>query len=189
MGLADPKTKQQILALKRLVLAGVTFDHVILFCDHIESLGRNTFTPLHVPLFAGVSVTYMKPFMRSDGVRKVTGKFSEFPHAPGHAKTHKDLKNCRDWYYAHRDMINLRRFLPSRTGELVFEEVTLHLEASGISFSVHEQSWSFDSIRRVRNLCYYQKSQLDKEALGLVDTLRRDQVYSFGDYVLGRDFP
>jgi hypothetical protein len=66
--------QKQILALKRLIIAGVTFDNVRLICDHIEGLGSDTFTPLHVPLFAGVRVTYMKPFMRNDGLGPLPGK-------------------------------------------------------------------------------------------------------------------
>lgn len=189
MGSPDPKTKNQILALKRLVTAGVTFDHVILFCDHIEKLGKNTFTPLHIPLFAGVSVTYMKPFMRSDGLGKLPSKFSEFPSAAGHAKTHNDLKKSRDWYYAHRDMLNAPTLLANPDRRCGFEDVILHFKQSGISFSVNEQSWSFDSILRVRNLCLYQKSRIDKEATGLVENLRDGRRYPFGDYTLGSNFP
>ena len=65
----------------------------------------------------------------------------------------------------------------------------MHFEESGISFSVDEQSWSLSSVLRVRNLCYYQKSRIDKEALALVDVLRNGREFRFGDYVIGRDFP
>src|SRR5213595_3533682 len=82
--------QKQIVALKRLIIAATTFDHVKLLCDHVESLGAETFTPLHVPLFAGVSVTYMKPFMRSDGLGPLPRKFQEFPDAVGHQKTHEE---------------------------------------------------------------------------------------------------
>jgi hypothetical protein len=180
--------EKQILSLKRLIIAGVTFDNVILLCNHIETLGRNTFTPLHVPLFAGVSVTYMKPFVRSDGLGSLPKRFSEFPAAPGHRKTHIDLKNCRDWYYAHRDMIRCSTLLVDPVRRRSFEDVTLHFTQPGISFSVNEQSWDFGSILRVRNLCHYQKSRIDKEARELVKVLRGGKHYP-KDVVLGRDFP
>jgi hypothetical protein len=181
--------RKQILALKRLIIAGVTFDNVRLLCEHIRGLGSDTFTPLHVPLFAGVSVTYMKPFMRSDGLGELPSQFSQFPGAPGHQKTHLDLKNCRDWYYAHRDMIRAPTLLVDPDKRSGFEDVIMHFEESGISFSVNEQSWSLSSVLRVRNLCYYQKSRIDKEALALVDVLRNGREFRFGDYVIGRDFP
>jgi len=181
--------EKQVLALQRLIIAGVTFDNVILLCDHIHGLGKNTFTPLHVPLLAGVSVTYMKPFMRNDGLGALPPKFSEFPGARGHEKTHVDLKNCRDWYYAHRDMIKAPTLLADPGRRDGFEDVTLHFVQSGVSFSVNEQSWSFDSILRVRNLCSYQKSRIDKEALALIETLRQGKHFPYGDYVIGRDFP
>jgi hypothetical protein len=181
--------QKQILALKRLIIAGVTFDNVKLLCDHVEGLGQDTFTPLHVPLFAGVSITYMKPFMRNDGLGPLPPRFRKFQNAPGHGKTHADLKKCRDWYYAHRDMINAPILLANPERRSGFEDVILHFAESGISFSVNEQSWSLSSISRVRNLCSYQKARIDKEAMALVDTLRNGREFPIKDYVLGRDFP
>ena len=181
--------QKQILALKRLIIAGVTFDNVILLCDHIHGLGKNTFTPLHVPLLAGLSVTYMKPFMRNDGLGQLPTKFSKFPGARGHEKTHVDLKNSRDWYYAHRDTIKAPTLHADPGRRSGFEDVTLHFAQSGVSFSVNEQSWSLDSILRVRNLCSYQKSRIDKEALALIEALRQGKHLPYGDYLLGRDFP
>jgi len=132
--------QKQVVALKRLIIAATTFDHVKLLCAHIESLGAETFTPLHVPLFAGVSVTYMKPFMRSDGLGPLPRKFQEFPDAVGHQKTHEDLKNGRDWYYAHRDMLKAPNLLSNPDKRAGFEDITLHVEESGISFSINEQA-------------------------------------------------
>jgi len=182
-------TQKQGLALKRLVIAGVTFENVRLLCDHIQALGQDTFTPLHVPLFAGVSVSYMKPFMRNDGLGPLPQSFSKFSSAPGHEKTHADLKKCRDWYYAHRDMINAPTLLADPERRCGFEDVILHFAESGISFSVNEQSWSFSSVSRVRNLCSYQKARIDREALALVDVLRKGRKLPVKDYVIGRDFP
>jgi hypothetical protein len=181
--------QKQILALKRLIIAGVTFDNVRLICDHIEGLGSDTFTPLHVPLFAGVSVTYMKPFMRNDGLGPLPARFSKFPGAPEHEKTHGDLKKGRDWYYAHRDMMRAPTLLANLSKRDGFEDVILHIRESGISFSVNEQSWSFSSVSRVRNLCYYQKSRIDKEAIGLINALSNGRDLVAKDYILGRDFP
>lgn len=181
--------RKRVLALRRLIIAGVTFDHVRLLCERIERLGSDTFTPLHVPLFAGVSVTYMKPFMRNDGLGELPARFSQFPGAPGHQKTHLDLKNCRDWYYAHRDMIKAATLLVDPVRRKGFEDVTMLFEKSGISFSVNEQSWDISSVRRVHNLCSYQKSRIDKEALALVDILRNGRQLQYRDYVIGRDFP
>ncbi len=181
--------QQQVLALKRLIIAGTTFDHVKLLCSHIEQLGADTFTPLHVPLFAGVGVTYMKPFMHNDGLGSLPKKFSTFPSAPGHEKTHKNLKNCRDWYYAHRDMLKAKNLLTDPERRKGFEDVTLHVEETGISFSVNEQTWSISSVSRVRNLCDYQKSRIDDDAMALVKILRKGKALQLGKYLLGRDFP
>jgi len=182
-------SQKQILALKRLVIAGVTFDHVKLLCIHIRQLGPQTFTPLHVSLFAGVCVTYMKPFMRADGLGPLPAKFQTFPAAEGYQKTHNDLKNGRDWYYAHRDMLKAPNLLSNRDRRARFEDVTLHVEESGISFSINEQSWSIGSVSRVRNLCDYQKARIDKDIEELFNTLRRGKRLAVGKYVLGRDFP
>jgi hypothetical protein len=131
----------------------------------------------------------MKPFMRNDGLGPLPARFSKFQNAPGHEKTHGDLKKCRDWYYAHRDMIKAPTLLTDRDRRSGFEDVILHFAECGISFSVNEQSWSFASVSRVRNLCSYQKSRIDKEALVLVDVLRKGKKLLIDDYVLGRDFP
>lgn len=182
-------TDDQVRALKRLVIAATTFEHVQALCSHIESLGRETFTPLHIPLFAGVSVTYMKPFMRSDGLGPLPRRFHKFPNAPGYEKTHNDLKNGRDWYYAHRDALRAARLLLDPTRRKGFEDVILHVEETGVSFSLNEQSWSIDSVHRVRNLCDYQKSRIDKEMIGLLNALRNGRYLAVGNYILGRDFP
>ena len=127
--------------------------------------------------------------MRNDGLGELPSRFSKFPGATGHQKTHVDLKNCRDWFYAHRDMIKAPTLLADPDRRKGFEDVILHFADSGISFSVNEQSWSFSSVARVRNLCSYQKSRIDTEVLMLVDTLRGGKEFPIKDYVLGRDFP
>jgi hypothetical protein len=131
----------------------------------------------------------MKPFTGSNGLGELPSRFSQFPGAPGHEKTHLDLKNCRDSYYAHRDMIKAPTLLADPDKRSGCEDVIMHFEASGVSFSVNEQSWSLSGVLRVRNLCYYQKSRIDKEVLALVDVLRNGREFPFSDYIIGHDFP
>src|SRR4051812_32291330 len=93
-------------ATKRLVIAGNTFGQAKLLCEHLETLGSKTDTQLHVPLIAGICVTYMKPFVKSAKLGALPPKFSKFPNGSEHKKVHEDLRNARNWFFAHRDMVN-----------------------------------------------------------------------------------
>ncbi len=177
-------------AVRRLVIGGNTFQEVRLLCDHIQSLGRETHTPLHVPLFAGVCVTYMKPFVESNGLGPLPDEFKAFPSRSKHRKIHAELESLRNWYYAHRDMINAPKLLSDRASADAFDEITLHVDEEGIpSFSISELSWPIESVERVRDLCAFQRSRVDRAALQHLSVLAKAKALPPGEYLLGRDFP
>jgi hypothetical protein len=178
-----------ILAVKRLVIAGTTFKEAELLCSHIETLGEETLTLLHVPLLAGVCVTYMKPFVRGDGLGPLPPAFRRFePANKKHGKVHADLGRLRHWFYAHRDMLNIPRLFADPEGARNFEEVTFHLEGDGTYwFSAHELSWPLNAVISVRELCVFQRHRVDEAIDKHLHHLCSAKMLVPGTYVLGRD--
>ncbi len=164
--------QQRVRALKRLVIASVTFQSVELMCDHVEALGKGTSTLLHIPLLAGVCVTYMNPFMSSGGLRPLPRVFKTSEENEHHARVHADLKKLRNWFYAHRDMLNVPSLLADAMSRERFGDLTFHLDADGTySFSTHQLSWGIEALQRVRDLCQFQRRRADDLADHLLHQL------------------
>lgn len=182
--------EEQLKAVKRLVIAGNAFDAARLLCTHIENLGSQTFTLLHVPLFAGICVTYMKPFGRCDGLGRLPVELKTFPSGSKHEKIHDDLSKLRDCFYAHRDALKVPKLLSNPASAKAFNDITLHIEPGGThSFLVNEVTWPFESISHVRDLCSFQRSRVDSLLAQHISTLLEAKAIQPGDYVLGDDFP
>ena len=182
-------TKRRVRALKRLILASTTFKSVELMCDHVESLGEPTSTLLHVPLLAGVCVTYMKPFMSSGGLGTLPASFEDFEEEKTHARFHEDLKRLRNWFYAHRDVKNIPTLLGRSSPEERFDKVIFHLESNRTySFSVHELSWEIVGLTRVRDLCRFQRQRADTSADQILHQLFANVALVPGSYLIEDDF-
>ena len=177
--------KQRVRALKRLVFASTTFRSVELMCDHVEALGEQTSTLLHIPLLAGICVTYMNPFMSSGGLGPLPRVFTNFSANERHARVHANLKNLRNWFYAHRDMLNIPTlFADSASGDR-FDEITFHLDRDGTySFSTNQLSWDIEGVHRVRDLCRFQRNRADKLADKILHELFSSVPLAPGAYVL-----
>src|SRR6202030_2211071 len=126
---AKESAKQCVRALKRLVFAATTFKSVELMCDHVAALGEETSPLLHIPLLAGICVTYMNPFMSSGGLGALPRVFTRFERNKQHARVHSDLNKLRNWFYAHRDMLNIPTLFADAASAEGFGDVTFHLEA------------------------------------------------------------
>jgi hypothetical protein len=181
--------KQRVCALKRLVFASNTFQSVELMCDHVEALGEQTSTLLHIPLLAGICVTYMNPFMSSGGLGPLPRLFTNFSANERHARVHADMKNLRNWFYAHRDMLNIPTlFTDSASGDR-FDELTFHLDRDRTySFSTHQLSWDIEGVQRVRDLCRFQRNRADRLADKILHQLFASVPLAPGAYVLDDEF-
>jgi hypothetical protein len=181
--------KERVRALRRLVIASATFKSVELMCDHVETLGEKTSTLLHVPLLAGICVTYMNPFMSSGGLGPLPRLFTTFGANEQHARVHADLKKLRNWFYAHRDMLNIPTlFADSASGDR-FDEVTFYLDRNGTySFSTHQLTWDIEGVHRVRDLCRFQRNRADILADKVLHQLFTDVPLAPGAYVLEDEF-
>src|SRR5437867_6935430 len=95
------KQETKIRALNRLIIAQITFQQVIAACEFLISHDSDEHSQFYGTFFSGICVSYMRPFMRADRLGPLPAGYSEFPNEAGHAGTHEDLKNGRNWAYAH----------------------------------------------------------------------------------------
>jgi hypothetical protein len=181
--------KERVRALKRLVFASTTFQSVELMCDHVETLGEKTSTLLHVPLLGGICVTYMNPFMSSGGLGPLPRLFTNFGANKRHARVHEDLKKLRNWFYAHRDTLNIPTLFADSASEDPFDRLTFHLDHDGTySFSTHQLSWDIEGVCRVRDLCRFQRNRADRLADKILHQLFSTVPLAPGAYVLEDEF-
>jgi len=158
-------------------------------CDHVEALGEKTSTLLHIPLLAGICVTYMNPFMSSDGLGPLPRVFTRFDSNKEHARVHSDLKKLRNWFYAHRDMLSIPTLFADAASAERFGDLTFHLEADRTySFSTHQLSWDIGGVHRVRSLCRFQRLRADRLADDILHQLFAYVPLRPGAYVLEDEF-
>jgi hypothetical protein len=91
----DKNQQPKIRALRRLVLAHITFQQVTAACDFLISHDSDEQAQFYGIFFSGICVSYIRPFMSAEQIGPLPSDYSTFPHNPEHAQTHEDLKNGR----------------------------------------------------------------------------------------------
>ncbi len=185
----DNKQQAKIRALKRLVLAHITFQQIIAACDFLISHDSDEQAQFYGIFFSGICVSYMRPFMSADDLGSLPSDYSTFPHNPEHAQTHRDLKNGRNWAYAHNSPSQAAGLLADARRQEEQKKIRVVVRSSGLSFNPPEVTWPKSRLHAIALLCRFQIERVERELSDLVEHLRAGKHYDDGEYIIGETFP
>ena len=182
-----PETK--IRALNRLVIAQITFQQVIAACDFLTSHESDEHAQFYGTFFSGIAVSYMRPFMSAEGLGPLPEDYSTFPNGTEHAKTHEDLKNGRNWAYAHNSRDQTAGLLKNTQQQKEQKRIRFVFDSQGITFNPPEVTWPKSRLHAIVSLCRFQIEHVMRDVHNLVAHLGEGKTYDPGEYIIGETFP
>ena len=181
------ESEAKIRALTRLVLAGVTFEQVSEACRVLQRSDERA--QFYGVFFAGICVSYTRPFMSSEGLGPLPISFSRFPDEPEHARTHRDLEDGRNWAYAHNSPHQAGALLADESQRNSQTKVRLIVAPTGISCVPPEVTWRKARLPAIISLCNFQIKRIRTATEKLVTHLGGNRMYADGEYIIGETFP
>lgn len=183
------KRESKIRALKRLILARITFQQVISACEFLISNDSDEHAQFYGTFFAGICVSYMRPFMSAERLGPLPPDYISFPDNPNHARTHEDLKNGRNWAYAHNSPAQAAGLLASTQQQEEQKRIRFVFHDCGITFNPPEITWPKSRLQAIISLCQFQIEHVMRDIFDLVKYLGDGKTYGHGEYIIGETFP
>lgn len=181
-------TNQKLLSFKRLNLADLCFKQAEALACHVRDARPDPTQLLYSPMIAGVVVTYMRPFVQSDGLGSLSGKFTTFLD-PDLRDTHHQLEESRHKLYAHRDLLVAPK-LQTDDGSVPFE---MRIEGQNVNKAYLLLPGAIEinpaSLNHIISLCLFQQSRITEQIRKLMPSLTGGKHYPPGIYTVGVDFP
>jgi hypothetical protein len=185
----DKNQQPKIRALRRLILAHITFQQVISACDFLISHDSDERAQFYGIFFSGICISYMRPFMSAEQIGPLPSVYNTFPQNPEHAQTHQDLKNGRNWAYAHNSPAQAAGLLADARRQEEQKKIRLVVHSEGISFNPPEVTWPKSRVHAIVRLCHFQIERVERELSELIKNLSGDKTYEDGEYIVGETFP
>jgi hypothetical protein len=181
------KQEAQVRALKRLILAHITFQQVIAACEFLHDSDEHA--QFYGTFFSGICVSYMRPFMSAERLGQLPADYSMFTKDPDHARTHEDLKNGRNWAYAHNSPDQAAGLLVNAQQQEEQKRIRFVLHGRGITFNPPEVTWPKSRLHAIVSLCRFQIDRVMRDVHDLVKHLGEGKRYEHGEYIIGETFP
>ncbi len=138
-------------------------------------------------MMTGVIVTYMRPFVQSDGLGPLPQMFTQFQEK-ALQDTHNQMQVSRHKLYAHQD-VKSASSLPTDDGCVAFD-MTIEFDGSNrYSLMPGIIEVSFDTLSDIVRLCEFQRSRITKEIKDSWPALTASKIYPKGKYKVGVNFP
>ena len=183
----NDKYLHQKRALQRLTLAQTAFRQARSLCEHMEQLKLDPHEEIASAMMAGIVVTYVRPFVRSDGIGHLPKRYSEFEKDSPFKNIHKTMLEARHWIYAHRDNQNAPNLGGGNVSQDVVSEVVLTLRRDGYSVSINEPQISPKQLVNFQALCSFQHNRINDDVGDLIMLIMDEQKIGPGEYELRDD--
>ena len=181
--------ERQVRALKRLILAHITFQQVIAACDFLITHESDEYAQFYGTFFTGICVAYMRPFMSSQRLGPLLPTYTTFPTETDHAKTHENLKNGRNWAYAHNSPDQAAGLLADEKQKEEQKRIRFIFRSDGIMFCPPEVTWPKARLHAIVCLCEFQIERIKLDVHRRIERLGQGKSYKFGEYIIGETFP
>lgn len=168
--------------LHRMTLAQTAFRQASRLCEHMEKMKIGTHDELASAMMAGIVVSYIRPFIRSDGIGPLPRKYSKFEKGSPYKRIHDTILEARHWVYAHRDNLNAPNLAGSKVSEEVVSEVILNLRKDGYSVSINEPQILVTQLRNFRSLFSFQNNRINEEVGDLIVSIMNEEGIGIGTY-------
>ncbi len=180
----DERYAHQKRALQRLTLAQTAFRQARRLAEHMDKLALDPREEIASAMMAGIVVSYVRPFVRSDGIGPLPKRYSEFEDGSPFAFIHKTMIEARHWVYAHRDHQNAPNLGGGHVSRDVVSEVVLHLRRDGYSVSINEPQISPKQLVNFQALCSFQHNRINEEVGDIIIALMGEYKLDVGEYEL-----
>ena len=178
----------KVKALRRFILAHTTFQQVIAACEFLIAHDSDENSQFYDPFFAGICVSYMRPFKEAERLGILPPKYSAFPDGE-HARTHEDLKNGRNSVYAHYSPDEAAGFFKDEQRQREQKRIRFVIHKNGVKFIPPQVSWAKSRLPAIVSLCKFQIDRLEADIRDQIDRLTEGKKYEDGEYILGETFP
>jgi hypothetical protein len=177
-------------AIKRLAFADLAFIQAHALCNQLIELNLPNDDDRYAAMFAGICVTYAKPFMSSEGLGPLPALFLKFSNLPAYQRTHDDLVEGRNRIYAHRDLLTGHELISISATVDDIATVKIEIRPDGFTAYASEPQWPCERLKEVIELISLQRARL-KNDIGekVVYLMSGEKKYRAGEYILGKDFP
>ncbi len=179
--------ERKILFFKRLNLADLCFKQTEALAEYVRDTKPDPARLLYSPMIAGVVVTYMRPFVQSDGLGSLSREFTTFLDQDL-CDMHRQLEESRNKLYAHRDLCVAPAL--QTDGGIPFQ---MRIEFQDVNRAYSLLPGSIDispaSMDHIIRLCLHQQSKITEQLRNLMPSLIGGKHYPPGTYTVGVDFP
>jgi hypothetical protein len=183
----NDKFLHQKRALQRFTLAQTAFRQARALCEHMEKLKLGPHEEIASAMMAGIVVSYVRPFVRNDGIGHLPKRYSEFEKGSPFESIHKTMLEARHWVYAHRDNQNAPNLGGGNVSQDVVSEVILTLRRDGYSVSINEPQISAKQLVYFQALCSFQHNQINEEVGDLIISIMDEHKIGPGVYEIRDD--
>jgi|SRR3989344_7020879 len=183
----NDKLLHQKRALQRLTLAQTAFRQARALCEHMEKLKLEPHEEIASAMMAGIVVSYVRPFVRNDGIGHLPRRYSEFEKGSPFEKIHNTMLEARHWVYAHRDHQNAPNLGGSSVSHDVISEVIITLRRDGYSVSINEPQISTKQLVNFQALCSFQHNRINEEVGDLIMAIMDEHKIGLGKYEIRDD--
>jgi len=183
----NEKLLHQKRALQRLTLAQTAFRQAKALCEHMEQLQLEPHQEIASAMMAGIVVSYVRPFVRNDGIGQLPKRYSEFENGSPFEKIHNTMLEARHWVYAHRDNQNAPNLVGGDVSQDIVSEVVLTLRRDGYSVSINEPQISPKQLVNFRALCSFQHNRINEEVGDLIVAIMDQHKIGPGTYEIRDD--
>lgn len=153
----------------------------------MEQLKLDSHEEIASAMMAGIVVSYVRPFVRNDGIGQLPKRYSEFEKGSGFEKIHNTMIEACHWVYAHRDNQNAPNLGGGNVSQDVVSEVTLTLRRDGYSVSINEPQISTKQLVNFLALCSFQHSRINQEVGDLIISIVDEHKIDMGVYEIRED--
>ena len=185
----EKQSNENILMLKRLILAHRCFTQITALCDHLAANKITQIDSIYTPCIAGISVTYMKPFVQSKGLGPLPNSFRKFDDLLL-KHTHERLEESRNRIYAHSDVENAHILQYDNPEPVRPYEIRVELKVGEPpTFCPMLPDLNAALGIHVRRLCVLQAERAGKKMNEIMALMNTGKEYKAGSYILGENFP
>ncbi len=178
----NEKLLHQKRALQRLTFAQAAFKQAKALCEHMEKLKLEPHEEIASAMMAGIVVSYVRPFVRNDGIGHLPKRYSEFESGSPFQKIHNTMIEARHWVYAHRDNQNALNLGGGGVSQDIVSEMTLTLRRDGYSVSINEPQISPKQLTNFQGLCSFQYNRINEEVSDIIMAIMDQHKIRIGTY-------
>ncbi len=181
--------ERETRALKRLIIAHITFQQVIAGCDFLITHESDEYAQFYGTFLTGICVAYMRPYVSSARLGPLPREYSTFPADTPHARTHDSLRNGRNWVHAHYSPDEASVLLTDEKQREEQKKIRFIFQPDGIMFCPPEVTWPKSRLHAIVSLCEFQIQRIKVDVHSRIERLGDGKVYRYGEYIIGETFP